>query len=308
MDYEEKKFAINALRKMFIGSQLDGIKFGLSPTNTFVYFKHYNTQVPDLLWIDIKSKWGIYQPNTTVFPNSEEEIESLSEDKEFKILFDLRREEIVDIRLGDHSPHLFITFESGKILFVNGYHETRISWLAGDGGGYCGNEWLVECLPGNGIMADVPKWIAFEESEYNLVWNNFKEKLKFKPSTTNFPSFQVPSPYITFDISDEWWSDEDEQLILKALQNSTTEGETVYALEWKHTCYKGNQLLELEVINELPICLYPDGDYYFIVNENFSWGFLAHPWEQSVTVFGELVSKINEERPENFNKILRQSF
>lgn len=247
MDYEEKKFAINALRIMFIGSQLDGIKFGLTPTNTFIYFKHYNTHVPDMFWIDIKSKWGIYQPNTTEFPNSEEEIESLSEDEQFKLLFDLRREEIVDIRLGENSPHLIITFESGKILFVIGYHETRISWLAGDGGGYSGNEWLVECLPGNGIIADVPKWIALDEAEYKLVWNNFKEKVKFKPSTTNFPSFQVPSPYITFDISDEWWSDEDEELILKALQNSTTEGENVYALEWKHTCYKGNQLLELEV-------------------------------------------------------------
>ncbi|MEH7454784.1 hypothetical protein [Gottfriedia acidiceleris] len=130
MDHEDRKFAVNALRLMFIGSQLDGIKFGLSSANTFIYFMHYTNHEPNHLWINIESKWRIYPPNTIVFPTSEEEIEELSEDEQFKFLFELRRDKVLDIRLGDISPHLYISFNSGKILFINGYYERYECWQA----------------------------------------------------------------------------------------------------------------------------------------------------------------------------------
>jgi hypothetical protein len=47
MGFEERQTAEKALKHMFIGSQLDGIKFGLSPATTFLYFMHYNNHEPD---------------------------------------------------------------------------------------------------------------------------------------------------------------------------------------------------------------------------------------------------------------------
>jgi hypothetical protein len=47
MGFEERQTAEKALKHMFIGSQLDGIKFGLRPATTFLYFMHYNNHEPD---------------------------------------------------------------------------------------------------------------------------------------------------------------------------------------------------------------------------------------------------------------------
>ncbi|MEE6452803.1 hypothetical protein RAH41_19750 [Gottfriedia acidiceleris] len=133
MDQEERQFAMNVLRQMFIGSQLDGIKFGLSPATTYVFFMHYNDHEPDQVWLNIESKWSVYPRNTTLFPNSEEDIEDMTEDEQFKLLYELRREEVIDICIGNDSPHLYIAFKSGKILFNNGFHEQYECWQAGDG-------------------------------------------------------------------------------------------------------------------------------------------------------------------------------
>jgi len=80
----------------------------------------------------------------------------LSEEEEFKLVFELRREKVTAVRLGDRSPHLFMEFQSGKVLFVNGCHEKYECWQAGDGLGYSGDEWLIVACPGNGISIFAP--------------------------------------------------------------------------------------------------------------------------------------------------------
>ncbi|MDT5187267.1 MAG: hypothetical protein QOJ20_3566 [Mycobacterium sp.] len=32
---------------------------------------------------------------------------------------------------------------------------------------------------------------------------------------------------------------------------------------------------------------YPNGDYYFFLAQDFSWGYLTHPWRRMAWVFGE---------------------
>ncbi|MFS0824731.1 hypothetical protein [Bacillus sp. 1P02SD] len=109
MKLEDRQFAVNALRQMFIGSQFDGIKFGLSSPTTFLYFVHYSNHEPDLLWINIDTKkWFVFPFNT--IPNSEKELEELTEEKQYNLLYSIRREQVIDINLGDVSPHLYIKF------------------------------------------------------------------------------------------------------------------------------------------------------------------------------------------------------
>ncbi|OCA92557.1 hypothetical protein [Pseudobacillus wudalianchiensis] len=157
MEFEERQVAEKALRQMFIGSQLDGIKFGLSPATTFVYFMHYVNREPDHLWINIETKWNVYSSDAVLFPGSEQEMGELTEEEQFKLLYSLRREQVVDIKLGNSSPHLYITFKSGRILFINGYHEEYECWQAGDGQGFAGDEWLVVAAPQNGIATLFPQ-------------------------------------------------------------------------------------------------------------------------------------------------------
>lgn len=87
---------------------------------------------------------------------TEREMDAKTEEEQFKDIIDIRREKIVDIQLGDVSPHLIITLESGKILFINGHHPNYESWQLGDGGDYDGDDWLFVAVPGDEIAVWFP--------------------------------------------------------------------------------------------------------------------------------------------------------
>ena len=141
----------------------------------------------------------------------------------------------------------------------------------------------------------------------------------FRPSITVFPSFFVPKPFITYNIStylngslddDEWdlhYADLEEKA-LSAFQNVTSNNEYFYVLDWQHPCYWVNPFLEFprDEFNEWIIPIFPNGDYYFFIQKEFKWGFLCHPWEKTITVFGkELIEALEKNNPIMFKNILR---
>jgi len=156
LTYEYKHFSEKALNHIFVGSQLDGIKFGPGPGAFLIRFEHYGNQTPDQLWLNIESKWSVFPKETRVFPNTEAEMIELSEAEEYQLIFELRREKVKSVWLGDQSPHLHIKFESGKTLFVNGHHDKYECWQAGDGPGFTGHEWLIVATLGDGISTWAP--------------------------------------------------------------------------------------------------------------------------------------------------------
>lgn len=158
MNIEQKQFAEKTLNHIFVGSQLDGIKFGLGPGAVFIRFERYIMQErhPNQLWLNIESYWNVFPKGTNTFPNSEAEMKELSEEEEYKLIFEIRREKVAHVRLGELAPHLIIEFESGKTLFVNGHHAIYECWQAGDGPGYTGGNWLIVCAPGNSIATWAP--------------------------------------------------------------------------------------------------------------------------------------------------------
>lgn len=54
MNLKDKVIAEGILKKLFIGSQLDGVKFGIGPGAVLAYFTHYSNYEPDLLWVNIE--------------------------------------------------------------------------------------------------------------------------------------------------------------------------------------------------------------------------------------------------------------
>jgi hypothetical protein len=157
LDVKNKKLAEKALNQIFIGSKLDGVKFGIGPGAILIRFMHYINREPDDLWVNIESKWAVFPKGTSRYPTSENEMDVLSEEEQYKLIFELRREEVITIKIGDTCPHLYIEFQSGKMLFVNGHHEMYECWQAGDGAGYTGHKWLVVAVPGDSIALWAPE-------------------------------------------------------------------------------------------------------------------------------------------------------
>ena len=84
-----------------------------------------------------------------------------------------------------------------------------------------------------------------------------------------------------------------------ALRNAAAEpGKRLYALDWQHSAFlydpgkdEEQKSVRLEDENgeywaEFPF-YYPDGDYYFFLDEEFRFGYLGHPWRNEIWAFGE---------------------
>jgi len=163
-------------------------------------------------------------------------------------------------------------------------------------------------------------WIELSSVEYREVWDRIYDKFNFKPSVSNFPSFEVPSPFITYDTSlysngsvdidtyNEIYSEFEEKSLL-VFQERIQKNEYLYALDWQHPCYWINPHLEFlkNEFDEWTVPIFPDGDYYFFIHKNFEWGLLGHPWEKTITIFGiELIKGFEEHQPRMLQKILPQ--
>ena len=97
--------------------------------------------------------------------------------------------------------------------------------------------------------------------------------------------------------------------VKKALLNAAAPGERLYAMDWYHCAFLYDPRKEEEQKNvkeadgdgkfraAFPF-YYPDGDYYFFLDESFRFGYLGHPWRKEIWVFGaELLPEIEKIAP-----------
>lgn len=158
MKQEERAFAEKALKHILIGSQLDGFKFGWGPGDLYLYFAHYSEKEPEMLWLHIETfKIGIAADRNQLHTFTDENLKELGEEQAYRLLLDNRREKVKDIWLGVKSPHLYVEFESGNVLFVNGQDENYECWQVGDGCNYAQNDWLIVAVPGDAIAVWCPE-------------------------------------------------------------------------------------------------------------------------------------------------------
>ncbi|MDF3257112.1 DUF2716 domain-containing protein [Bacillus velezensis] len=93
--------------------------------------------------------------------------------------------------------------------------------------------------------------------------------------------------------------------ILKALQSCTLKQEFIYALDWQHECYLFNphSPIDKDEFGEWLVSVIPNGDYCFFIHQDFQWGLLGDPRQQTITVFGSpLIRAIERNAPVLFQK------
>ncbi|MBO6141052.1 MAG: DUF2716 domain-containing protein [Ruminococcus sp.] len=145
--------------------------------------------------------------------------------------------------------------------------------------------------------------------EYDKIWDAVLSKLHFFPSYSDrghsfdekLP-FMIDEDYSVYAIED--MTEENIALLDKTMRDVfvriTKEGKKIYALDWQHSAYfydprdhsgqnnctvKDKRYAGGEYNAYFPE-FYPDGDYYFFIEEDFEFGYLGHPWRQEIWVFG----------------------
>jgi hypothetical protein len=148
--------------------------------------------------------------------------------------------------------------------------------------------------------------VLLSKDESAFCWNKISELFHFSPSINKgVKAFDIPYAYVIYDISNlkEENIDVMDELITAVFVNCTNENDYMYALDWNHSSFKFNPRNKEEQksmyiqderymgggYNAYFPDYYPDGDYYFFIASDFSFGYLGHPWQQKVWVFGEVL-------------------
>lgn len=132
MSTTEHAQATSILHHLFTASSFVGIDFGSGPNHHLLYFSRQGLES----WISIEGPWHVHATQNT-----------FDEGEQLEQLMRLRRERIHQVRLGDEHPHLELEFESGSLLFINGYQEHFECWQAGDARPLGGDAYLLVAMP-----------------------------------------------------------------------------------------------------------------------------------------------------------------
>ena len=166
-------------------------------------------------------------------------------------------------------------------------------------------------------------WSILQNDEYNRVWDKIYSDFKFNPCYTDngVAPFQFQIPVDCYDISNSpiYNDDVDINNIIKSIfVKSIDDDDFMYALDWQHTCFRYNP--RINTVVEYPVFIkderyehggynvyfpkfYPNGDYYFFIAKDFSWGYLTHPWLKKVCVFGEVLMNLFKKHSHTLNFI-----
>jgi len=159
-------------------------------------------------------------------------------------------------------------------------------------------------------------WCILKDDEYEKVWNKVYSDFKFSPSTKkNICPFTFKTSVDIYDISTSLiWHDnaETNEKIRLAFVECINDDDYMYALDWQHTSFRYNPRIidrfeyPVFVKYEIPIksesalwdgynvwfpTFYPNGDYYFFIAKNFTWGYFTHPWLKKAYVFGSCLRR-----------------
>ena len=170
-----------------------------------------------------------------------------------------------------------------------------------------------------------------DTEEYGLVWDRVYDELGFKPSyydndhsMNGTLPFDIAQHYAVYSTDEICYDrlDEFNEAVTAVFADITPSDKKVYALDWQHSAFKFDPRNRSEMQDIQAGCqgfsegytayfptFYPNGDYYLFIAEEFSFGWLGHPWRQEVWLFGDELIERFDKLYKNFNmkKITEQN-
>ena len=127
-----------------------------------------------------------------------------------------------------------------------------------------------------------------EYEEYDQIWDAVFTEFAFTPSPyPGVTAFEINLPHRIYRLPNLVWDDEQEVLVERLM--AVAIHEEIYALDYNHLAYAyvpGEQRIQSRPGEAFPT-YYPNGDYYFFVAKDLSFGWLGHPWQKKLILFGE---------------------
>lgn len=168
--------------------------------------------------------------------------------------------------------------------------------------------------------ADQEAFRPLDAGEDERFWGLVDRQLGFHPSTRpgDWPGFNEPEGSITwsaaplFDDFEESFVDAEIELasVLAFAADKVRGGDdSLVCLDWQHPGYWFDPAIVRPPSQAYswPIPVLPDGDYYLFLATDLRFGWLTHPWEQTVCCYGDLLAEMQPALERLGLPILRRS-
>jgi hypothetical protein len=156
MTAKDKQLAEAVLRRLCQASEVNGIRFG--PVLQ-ILLNHVNAEGEEPIfgqvYLNLGSSWKVFDSRPESFPNGEDELPQAPAEEQIRTICDLRERTIIKAELGEAEPHLILTLDDGRVVFVNGKHDEYECWDVGVA--FSGELLQVVACPGGGIAVWAPK-------------------------------------------------------------------------------------------------------------------------------------------------------
>lgn len=149
MNKAERTAGLRTLQFLCEGTRIEGLYFyGL---RLFLSESENNSKrIDGQIYINIESSICLFNsmPKNIPLLNELLKMDSIESSK---LICDLRLKQIVDVSLGVESPHLFLTFETGEVLFIWGQNDRYESWQVGVMDSTDGEHWEIIACPNDSL-------------------------------------------------------------------------------------------------------------------------------------------------------------
>jgi hypothetical protein len=156
---EDKRLAESLLKLLCVGRLVTGVGFGHGLDVLLREGREPSTiPIPPggQILVHLGSPWALLASDDELSPAGEHGLPDLPIGEQLCALHGLWQDPIIDMRLGDRYPDLFVHVESGRFLFVNGRSSHSPCWHLGVSVGDTADPWLV-AGPGGMLTFSLPQ-------------------------------------------------------------------------------------------------------------------------------------------------------
>lgn len=138
--------------------------------------------------------------------------------------------------------------------------------------------------------------VILDKKLYDRLWDRLLNTYQFSPRYGTNP-FSFPHPYHLYRLPEAPWTQEQETQVNCLLETIVPADGFLYALDWNHDCFIYNPRERLPLYyhyhDDARDCnvyfpsYYPNGDFYFFIAGDWSFGMLGHPWRKELYLWGD---------------------
>ncbi len=156
-------------------------------------------------------------------------------------------------------------------------------------------------------MQDVGESSAWREIPYDDAWWPVEARFGFRASVDESgpPAIDEPHGALTLDLAPVLGAGPAafaagcaalDAVALRAFVDLLGDDGELVALDWQHPAYRWSPARHALAGGPWRVPVLPDGDYYVHARPDLAWGTFGHPWQRTLTVWGEpLVATLGAE-------------